>query len=291
MLCIGGGLVGLSLGCISNVSSSSMSKVVNFVIFIMSVFIFIQIASHYFLGLNIDFSQMTGGGLSRSYYGEVYRPSGFLPEPAVFSGHMCALLALSLYYNKKLNFYFYFGTLAVLGTLSTVGIILCACLYISFIMSVKNNLFSYIIFFLFILLFSIFIFPSLADRYELFINGVDSSNNLKIDAIKNFFGDKDIFLYGYGVIGRDHPLLPPYFEAIKDVTIFGAIFSVYGVVLGAVVFLLFVVVFIKSSLSFRSKIILTIPLMKLCTPSYAFFFIYLAIYFLILNSKPSQFVK
>ena len=57
-----GGIVGLSLGCISNVSSSSMSKVVNFVIFIMSVFIFIQIASHYFLGLNIDFSQMTGGG-------------------------------------------------------------------------------------------------------------------------------------------------------------------------------------------------------------------------------------
>ena len=82
---------------------NDITKILSLVITILSLFMLSQIVIHYFLGFNLDFSIMTGGIPSRSYYGN-YRPSGFMPEPSVYSGQMIALLALFLFFNKKCYF-------------------------------------------------------------------------------------------------------------------------------------------------------------------------------------------
>lgn len=250
------------------------------VIVLMSAFLFLQTISYYIFNYSLDFSTLTGGEGARSYYGLLYRPSGFLPEPSVYSGHMTALLALYLYYRKKIDYIFYIGFISVVLSFSTAGILLSILLYLMFSLIHKKSVFFYITSFLLVFIFIFFVLPLLMERFDLFLSGGDSSNNIKIDAIKNYFSDDNIFSFGYGMVGRDNPSLPSYYEALKDVTIFGAFFSIFGTFLGSILIFITSVFWTRSNLDLRYKIILLIPLLKLCSPSYAFFYIYILIYFL-----------
>lgn len=256
----------------------------------MSFFVILQFFSYYILNITIDFSLITGGIESRSYFGN-YRPSGFLPEPAVYCGHMSGLLSLYLFYNKKIDKYFIFGVLSIFITQSTVGVILVSLTISIYLLSfkiTKNKLFMLLAFLVVILL---FIAPEIANRVNLFIQGTDTSNNLKIDAVLNFLKDDNIFIFGYGLVSKDHIELPTYYEAIKDLTIFGSILSIFGVFFGIIIVIPLLYILIKSKTELLYKLILFIPLLKLCSPSYAFFYIYISIFFIILLDKKNKFTR
>lgn len=270
-------------GAINEVTNRQLSVALAVVIIVMSVFLILQNISYYFFNYIIDFSTMTGGELSRSYYSGLYRPAGFLPEPAVYSGHMAGLIALYMYYRKKANAIILLGLISILLTLSTVGVILVILLCLSYFVSIKKNPLIFIfILFLFVLFLTI-ISPLLVERFDLFINGNDTSNNLKLEAIINFFANEKILLFGYGMVGHDHPLLPDFYEAIKDVTIFGALFSIYGTIIGCILLFILSYYWISSTLDLKYKIILLIPLIKICSPGYLFFHIYMLLYFIVLR--------
>lgn len=262
---------------------NDITKILSLVIIIPSLFIITQIIVHYFLGFNFDFSIMTGGIPSRSYYGS-YRPSGFMPEPAVYSGQMIALLALFLFFNKKINYVFILGVISIFISQSIAGILLLMLLtgsYILLFSSMKNIIYSLSGFGGVLILAS----PKLIERYQLFISGKDASNNIKGDAVINFMTNPDIYIFGYGIVGRDNPNLPSYYEALKDLTIFGSSLSIYGVFIGGLFCILLIGLFYCSKLDFKMKIILFIPLLKLCSPSYPLFWLYLCVVLKILLSS------
>lgn len=270
-------------GAIENLKKIQIEKSISIVIILMSSFVFIQTICYYLFNQVVDFSELTGGDLSRSYYGVLYRPSGFLPEPAMYSGHMTALMALYLFCKKKIDYVFYLGFISVFLTFSTAGMLLNILLYIVFSISHKKNMFFYLLFIVVASAFCIFILPLLFDRFDLFLNGGDASNNIKIDAVNNLLSHDDILYYGYGIIGRDHPSLPSYFDALRDLTIFGAFYTVFGVIIGTALLIVFTLFWLGSNLDFKYKVLLFIPLLKLSNPCYLFFYIYMLVYFLILK--------
>ncbi|EKA95261.1 hypothetical protein HMPREF1311_03616 [Proteus mirabilis WGLW6] len=274
----------LSINIFIHTPKSIIKKSLSIVILIMSFFVILQFFSYYALNITIDFSLITGGIESRSYFGN-YRPSGFLPEPAVYSGHMSGLLSLYLFYNKKIDRYFILGMTSIFITQSTLGIILISLILITYLLTSKikkNKLFFTSIFLALIFL---FIVPEIVNRIDVFTQGADTSNNLKLLAIMNFIQDDNIFSFGYGLVSKDHDYLPSYYEATKDITLFGSILSIYGVFLGTIILLVFIFILLKSKIQVKYKLILTIPLLKLCSPGYAFFFIYILWFFIILNEK------
>ncbi|MEB6858737.1 hypothetical protein NA898_16785 [Proteus cibi] len=254
----------------------------------MSLFVLFQFFSYYILNITIDFSLITGGIESRSYYGN-YRPSGFLPEPAVYCGHMSGLLSLYLFYNKKIDKCFILGVLSIFITQSTVGIILISLIITIYLFSFKTNKNKLILILVFLIIILLFIAPEIINRIDLFAQGIDTSNNLKIDAVINFFKDDNVFTFGYGLVSRDHIELPTYYEAIKDLTIFGSILSIFGVFFGTTIIIILLYIVISSKVEMKYKLILFVPLLKLCSPSYVFFYIYILIFFIILINNKENF--
>lgn len=270
----------------NDIIKSSLSTV----ICIMSLFVILQFFSYYVLNITIDFSIITGGIESRSYFGN-YRPSGFLPEPAVYCGHMSGLLSLYLFYNKKIDKYFILGVFSIFLTQSTVGVILVSLIISIYLLSFKKNKNKLLLILAFLMIILLFIAPEIINRINLFVQGTDTSNNLKINAVLNFLKDDNIFILGYGLVSKDHLELPTYYEAIKDLTIFGSIFSIFGVFFGMIIITSLLYVFIISKIELLYKLILFIPLLKLCSPSYAFFHIYILLFFIILLEKKHKFTR
>lgn len=273
-------LCSTAISIINKIPEEQISLSLRIIILVMSLYLITQMISFYCFDFRLDFSLLTGGVPSRSYYG-TYRPSGFLPEPSVYSGHMMGLLALYFVYRKKIDAIFIIGLFSVLLSQSTAGIIL---VFIMLIPILGNSFFSkrnfiFIVTLLFITLY--LIYPNLIDRYESFISGADTSNNLKLDGLYHFAHNNTLFT-GFGVIAKDHYSFPTYYEAIKDYTIFGNIITIYGIIIGTLFLFSFIYLTVKSKLSLLYKIVLIIPLMKLCSPNYSFFFIYLSIYIIIM---------
>lgn len=277
----------ISINIFIHTPSIVIKNALSIVIWIMSLFVITQFFAYHTLNITIDFSLMTGGDESRSYFGN-YRPSGFLPEPAVYCGHLSGLLSLYLYYNKKFGISFYSGVISIFITQSTVGMILITLIIIAFLITSKENKNKFFIFLFFLIIIFLFIAPELINRFNIFIQGADTSNNLKLLAILHFFQDDDILSLGYGLVSKDHDNLPSYYEATKDITLLGSIFSIYGIFSGIIILILLIYFLYKSKLDFKYKLLLTIPLLKLCSPGYAFFFIYIILYFIILTEKNSN---
>lgn len=279
-------LCSLGVSIISELPQKKITSAIKITILIMSTYLLMQMISYHFLDYSLDFSLLTGGINSRSYFG-TYRPSGFLPEPSVYSGHMIALLALYFTYNKKIDIPVIIGIASILLSQSTAGIILAllmiVCILSQYFLSKKNS----ILILASLIVTMYFIYPKLLDRYHLLLSGADTSNNLKITGLQHFYYN-DTFFTGFGVIARDHSSLPDYYEAIKDYTLFGNILTIYGIPIGTIILILLSYLIIRSKLSISNKIILSLPFIKLCSPNYSFFFIYFGIYIILLSSKKNK---
>ncbi|AYY82554.1 hypothetical protein ABN102_14600 [Proteus vulgaris] len=280
----------LSINIFIHTPNDIIKNSLSIIILIMSFFVILQLFSYYILNITIDFSLITGGIESRSYFGN-YRPSGFLPEPAVYCGHMSGLLSLYLFYNKKIDKYFILGVLSIFITQSTVGVILVSLIISIYLLSFKINKNKLFLILAFLMIILLFIAPEIINRINLFLQGTDTSNNLKVDAVINFLKDDNIFIFGYGLISKDHIELPTYYEAIKDLTIFGSALSIFGIFFGIIIIILLLYILTVSHVELLYKIILFIPLLKLCSPSYAFFYIYISLFFIILLDKRNKFTR
>ena len=141
----------------------------------------------------------------------------------------------------------------------------------------------------FILLLSSFIFLILAqdfimERINRFNDGGDGSNNVKIETVKYFFSDEMITFFGYGYLASTESA-PLFFQALRDLTFYLNVFTVFGLFAGSIIFSLFVYFLVKSKFLFREKIIIMLGFVKLTNPSVIFFCCFILLLFVINNKR------
>lgn len=249
-----------------------------YIVFLSGIVIF-QFLGFYILGLSssaVDISVLLGGQLSRSGYMEtMYRPTGLMSEPAAFVGAQVALLSLQYLISKKNDLPRLLGIFSVLLSMSFAGFILIGlyCLII-FSKDIKNILVLSII----ALLAFVGLKEVVKDRLKILGSDNDGSNNVKIEAFNYFMSDPMHILFGYGNIVRNQST-PIFFEGATDITFFLASITIFGVLVGGMILLIFFYWLFKSNYTIKEKMIVLLPLVKLTNPALIFFssFIILAI--------------
>ena len=118
------------------------------------------------------------------------------------------------------------------------------------------------------------------ERVSLFLSGADGSNNVKIDTITNFMANPDIYTYGYGFVGKSISA-PSFYESLYDMTIFGNLFTIFGIPFGIISLIAFIAFIIRINLSKRAKIMLLISSSKISLPFLAIFYLAMSLFLVI----------
>lgn len=247
-----------------------IKKCIEKLIFIISLSIIFQSISYYVFNIIIDYSTILGGSNSRILYNNIFRPSGLTAEPSITSGILISLLSIYYFFNKKFNILYLIAIVSCFLSSSTIGIILASVFFLVAFTSKKN------IFLILLVtpLISIVLIPEIIIRYEKLINGFDSSNNIKIDVIKNFINTKEIFYLGYGFIGKSESA-PRFYEALYDLTAFGNSFIIFGFPIGIILFISLCLFITTLNFSLREKSLIFLSMMKISSPTFPFFNVFI----------------
>ncbi|EFB70735.1 hypothetical protein PROVRUST_08216 [Providencia rustigianii DSM 4541] len=268
---------------ISRFNNDTYIKSIRIVILILSLSVIIQFSSYYLLSFNIDYSEMLGGINSRtSYSNGAFRPSGLTAEPSIISGIIVSLLTIYYLIKPKLDVYYFIGAISCFLTLSTLGIILIS-LYLTIILFKKNNLPIFILFLCPLLLISI---PEILERYDIFQSGLDSSNNIKFEIIKNLLSSEHLLYFGYGLTGKSISA-PLFYEALYDLTIFGSFFVIFGVPIGILLVITFLIFLAHINFNFKEKSLILLCFMKISSPTFIFFNLFI-ILIIIISQKNAK---
>lgn len=259
----------------------SLLKAINFYILLLSIIVFFQFFGFYFLGLtneSLDFSILLGGEGSRSeYLDSLYRPTGLMPEPAIFVGVQISLLVLQFLIYKKNNIVRVVGLISILMSMSFAGILLVMLFgTLVYVDKIKNMLFYIVA----ILISSLYLSDVFVSRLDSISSGGDGSNNVKLDIINYFLSNSQYILFGYGNI-LSNKSTPVFFEGATDLTFFITPIGVFGIFFGLIIISLFFYWLLKSKYTLKERLLILLPLIKLTNPGVLFFscfiFIILAI--------------
>lgn len=279
-------IVVLNYDYLKNTSVKVFSKTLSTYIILLSIIIFLQFFGFYFLGLGrdfLDFGLMLGGKEARTWYlGETaFRPTGITSEPSMFIGIQFGLLVLQYLIDKKALFSRIVGLLSICLSLSFLGMIL-AVLYLIIVYS--NNIKNYIIGTISLFFFYIYSFDLVNKRVELFLNGKDGSNNVKIDLINFIIEKHEIIFFGYGFI---YPVQnsPEFFDALGDLTFYINTLTIFGILFGLLILLLFFIYIFRSVSTMKEKALIFLALIKLSNPAFLFFSCFIVFMVVILNSR------
>ncbi|HHQ1841719.1 hypothetical protein I0P11_09775 [Acinetobacter baumannii] len=263
-----------------------LRKSIAFYICFLSFIVITQFSAFYFLGVDrslLDFGILLGGEESRTWYvGDwMYRPTGITSEPAVFVGVQFGLLTLQYFVDKNAKFSRVLGILSLTLSMSFLGLILSA-LYLLIIYSknIKNYIFGGIAIFVFYL----FSFEMINERIQRFNDGDDGSNNVKLQAIQYFFSDFNMIVGGYGFLFPSKNS-PQFYDALLDLTFYLNTITVFGVLIGSFILILFVYLLFRSNTTIKEKLLICLSLIKLSNPSVLFFACFALLCFSILNKR------
>lgn len=256
----------------------------NMVILVHALTIFAQIISYYILGSELDYSVILGGESVRSLFSlnDInYRPTGLTAEPSIYSGFMTGLLCLKYIINKRIDVFFLLGISSILGTFSTLGIMIAfIILTLIYIKNMKNILIGVLI----VSSISSLFIDSVKARIELFMLGDDGSNNVKIEILQSFFSNENIKLFGYGFIGKSSTA-PTFYEGLYDLTLYLNIFIYWGIIFGSLALIILVFLLFKSKYSVKEKILIMVTFIKLSGPTLIFFSFFVSLLLAIHNYR------
>lgn len=255
-----------------------IKKCIEKIIIIFSISVILQSIIYYCFNFILDYSLLLGGIESRMSYNGLFRPSGLTSEPAVTSGIIISMLSLYYIFVKKINIIYAIALIACFLSLSTIGIIL-ASIFFLIAFSSKRTIFTFLIL---TPLVGFILFNELTIRYENFINGIDGSNNIKIEILNDLFNINEIFYFGFGFIGKSASA-PNYYEALYDLTFLGNFLVIYGVPIGIFVLLLFILFIFQLNFSLKEKLLIFLSLLKTSSPTFSFFNVFILL--LIVISK------
>ncbi|EIK2989386.1 hypothetical protein LJ039_004387, partial [Salmonella enterica] len=266
---------------IKKIPPKILIKVIKKWIVIYSAFLFIQFIAFYLFHITVDYSLIIGGQESRILNEVGLRASGLTAEPSIYSGIMISLLILLYLMTGENNIITYIGLTSILCTLSTLGIFL-VILYLAI-----TNLYrlkpSKIIFFISLSIIIVFVlWDFILKRVELFLQGGDVSNNIKIMVIDNLFNNESLFLLGYGLVGYSDKA-PPYYQALYDLTLFGNLCVIFGVPIGLILTIIVFAFVLNMKICFEKKMLIILSFLKITIPNYIFFYFFLVLLYAITN--------
>lgn len=257
-----------------------MLNVIKILIVIASLAVITQFISFYSLNLELDFSILLGGeGVRSAYTGSsniVYRPTGLTSEPAIHCGIMMGLLTLYYILDNKSKIIPIIGLISILLTFSTLGIILSLS-YLAIVYTKRIS--TILIGICLIIIASSFMMDNIINRYELFIAGNDTSNNVKHDIFEYFFSSIEFILSGLGFVGKDNNA-PAFYEALYDMTYFFTVHIYFGLIIGSILLIITLILLLKSQFTTREKLLIILALVKLSGPTFMFFSFFIMSLFL-----------
>ncbi|WP_267963947.1 hypothetical protein, partial [Testudinibacter sp. TR-2022] len=264
---------------IKHVSIFFIKKSIELFILFLSCILAVQLISVYAFDYIIDFSILIGGDEVRSFSSGFfpYRPTAVFSEPSIFSGVMLCLI--TIYYILSGNSKVILAGLASMAlTFSILGVFLA---FIAFsIIFYKNNFKNLILILFFFSLGFYFFNELLASRYDSFLQGDDSSNNIKIDVLNYLASSWEILFFGYGVIGKGAEA-PSYFEALYDLTFFINMISMFGTIFGGFILFYIISEILKIKVTFRMFILIFLSLVKISSPMMLFFNFFIMMLFVL----------
>ena len=200
---------------------------------------------------------------------------------------MTVLVSVRFLMNQRLTKLSALSILTVILSFSFVGIFQSiSLLFIIFFKDIRRKP-SYIFWGLaVIVLASISFYDMFFQRYAIFIDGTDGSNNTKIDTL-NFFINNVNYLYGgAGLIGYDPDVMPLFMQGLYDLTFFGSCISIFGIYIGSAICIL-IMAFIIFNYKLSDILLIFICLLKINVMIYAnyWFFIIAIIIIPIVKSK------
>ncbi len=257
-----------------------IEKCIEKIILLFSISVIFQSIIYYFFNFIIDYSLLLGGTESRMSYNGLFRPSGLTSEPSITSGIIISLLSLYYIFYKKINMIYIIALIACFLSLSTIGIILASIFFIIAFSSKKN-----ILFFLILIPLVIFILAQeLTYRYNNFVNGLDSSNNIKLEVAQKFFDSNEIFWGGFGFIGKSVSA-PNFYEALYDSTFLGNSIIIFGAPLGVIILISFTLFIFNLNLSLKEKCLVFLSLLKTSSPTFSFFNVFILLLVVISKNR------
>ncbi|EBA1131279.1 hypothetical protein NU104_002022 [Salmonella enterica] len=262
-------------------------KIIRRWILIYSTFLFIQFIAFYLFHIIVDYSLIIGGQESRILNEVGLRASGLTAEPSIYSGIMISLLILLYLMTGKNNIITYIGLISILCTLSTLGIFL-VIVYLA-ITNLYRVKISKIVFFISLSIAIIFVlWDFILKRIELFLQGGDVSNNIKIMVIDNLFNNESLFLLGYGLVGYSDKA-PLYYQALYDLTLFGNLCVIFGVPVGLILSMTIFLLVFNMRICLEKKILIILSFLKITIPNYIFFYFFLVLLYVITNKISVRF--
>lgn len=264
-----------------NIMGHIIFKAVSAALVIYVACLVLQVIFYSLHGTIIDYSTMIGGEPSRNMMSGVgFRPTGLAAEPSVYCGITAWLISLRYAMNKKADTLFILSCMSMLLTLSFVGAFLCFGILLIGMLRVRMIIpvmgFAFIGYLVLI--------DRINERVSLFLSGADGSNNVKIDTITNFMANPDIYTYGYGFVGKSISA-PPFYESLYDMTIFGNLFTIFGIPFGIISSIAFITFVIRINLSKRAKIMLLISSLKISLPFFAIFYLAMSLFLVIAKNN------
>ncbi|WP_429231931.1 hypothetical protein [Aeromonas veronii] len=260
-------------------SVASIAKALKWIVAIMSTSVIIQVFAYYFMGgIVVDYSLIIGGESSRILF-DVFRPAGLTSEPAIYSAILIGLLSIYFILVRKINYVIFIGAGSVLLTQSIAGIIMTGLFFLTVILSRPTIMkFSFMLVVCMSLI--IAVAPLLENRYERFMNGNDTSNNTKIETFENMLKTDALLYTGYGFVGKSKSA-PAFYEGLYDVTLWGANIVTYGIPIGITLNLAMLIFIIRIPIDFTGKILIMISLLKITSPMFIFFNVFISLVFVI----------
>ncbi|MDC4591979.1 hypothetical protein NQ794_15270, partial [Acinetobacter baumannii] len=127
-------------------------------------------------------------------------------------------------------------------------------------------------------------FEMINERIQRFNDGDDGSNNVKLQAIQYFFSDFNMIVGGYGFLFPSKNS-PQFYDALLDLTFYLNTITVFGVLIGSFILILFVYLLFRSNTTIKEKLLICLSLIKLSNPSVLFFACFALLCFSILNKR------
>ena len=256
----------------------AISRAVAAVLVVHVLFFYIEFFLFRIFSYEIDYSLLLWGTESRKAFsssaGEVLRrTSGLTSEPAIYAGYMLGLIVLRFILIKKNDILMYIALSSLVASQSTLGVLLCM-LYLFFSYARKPSHFVYGAS-AFALIFGL-VKNSLIARYELFVSGVDGSNEAKLEVWRYFFSNPEIFSLGYGFIGVSSTS-PRFYEGLYDNTVYLNFFSLFGAFLGLFALLIFLLYLFRLNLSVSERLLVGLAFVKISSPVMPFFIVFVVL--------------
>lgn len=256
----------------------AISRAVAAVLVVHLLFFYIEFFSFRILSYEIDYSLLLWGTESRKAFssstGELLRrTSGLTSEPAIYAGYVLGLIVLRFTLIKRNDILIYIALSSLVASQSTLGVLLCMLyLFTSYARKQSHLVYGASAI---ALIFGL-VKNSLIARYELFVSGVDGSNEAKLEIWRYFFSNPEIFSLGYGFIGVSSTS-PRFYEGLYDNTVYLNFFILFGAFLGLVALLVSLLYLFRLNFSVSERLLVGLVFIKISSPVMPFFMVFVVL--------------